>query len=168
MSPRRWHSPDPAPGFPLRIGVVDMGSNAMRLIVAEFIAPSTWTPLVYERHPVRLAGTASPEGNLPEETIEAAVGVMERARDVFLENDVVHYRAVATSAVRESANRDELVRRVRERTGLRLEVISGAEEARLVYWAARSRLPFDQRSWIMADLGGGASRSPSSTRTPCD
>ena len=66
---------------------------------------------------MRLAGTASPEGNLPEETIEAAVGVMERARDVFLENDVVHYRAVATSAVRESANRNELVRRVRERTG---------------------------------------------------
>lgn len=156
MTPRRWHFPDPAPGFPLKIGVVDMGSNAIRLIVAEFIAPSTWTPLVSERLPVRLAGTASLAGDLPEEAIEAAVGVMERFRDIFVENDVAHYRAVATSAVRESANQRELVRRVQERTGLRLEVISGAEEARLVYWAARSRLPFGERSWIMADLGGGS------------
>ena len=156
MTPRRKLVPDPAPGFPLRIGVVDMGSNAIRLVVAEFIAPFTGTPLVSERIPLRLAAHSSESGNLPADTIEAAVAVMERFRDVLLEQEVVHYRAVATSAVRESGNRRALVSQVRKRTGLRLEVISGAEEARLVYWAARSRLSIGDGPWLMADLGGGS------------
>jgi exopolyphosphatase/guanosine-5'-triphosphate,3'-diphosphate pyrophosphatase len=133
-----------------------MGSNAIRLVVADFIAPTTWTSLLSERIPVRLADHAFENGILSDEAIEAAVGVMERFRDVLDEHDVRHYRAVATSAVRESANRRSLVRNVRERTGLRLEVISGAEEARLVYWAVRSRVPLEKEAWLMADLGGGS------------
>ena len=156
MSDRRSAAQDPAPGFPLRIGVVDMGSNAIRIVVAEFIAPFTWTALLSERIPVRLADRAGATGNLPEDAIEAAVAVMERFRDVLEEHEVGSYRAVATSAVRESRNRRSLVRRVRDRTGLELEPISGAEEARLVYWAARSRIPLGTGPWLMADLGGGS------------
>jgi exopolyphosphatase/guanosine-5'-triphosphate,3'-diphosphate pyrophosphatase len=156
MQDKRSAPPDPSPGFPLRVGVVDMGSNAIRFVIADFIAPSTWTALVSERIPVRLADHAFESGVLSDEAIEAAVAVMERFRDVLAEHDVHHYRAVATSAVRESANRRALVREVRRRTGLRLEVISGAEEARLVYWAARSRVPLDGGPWLMADLGGGS------------
>jgi exopolyphosphatase/guanosine-5'-triphosphate,3'-diphosphate pyrophosphatase len=133
-----------------------MGSNAIRFVVADFIAPTTWTFLVSERIPVRLADHAFESGVLSDEAIEAAVGVMERFRDVLDEHGVRHYRAVATSAVRESGNRRSLVRIVRERTGLRLEVISGAEEARLVYAAVRSRVPLGAEPWLMADLGGGS------------
>jgi exopolyphosphatase/guanosine-5'-triphosphate,3'-diphosphate pyrophosphatase len=138
------------------VGVVDMGSNAIRFVIADFVGPTTWTPLVSERIPVRLADHAFEAGVLSAEAIGAAVAVMERFRDVLAEHDVRHYRAVATSAVRESANRRSLVKEVRERTGLRLEVISGAEEARLVYWAARSRVSLGNEPWLMADLGGGS------------
>ena len=156
MQDKRSAPPDPSPGFPIRVGVVDMGSNAIRFVIADFIAGSTWTPLVSERIPVRLAGHVFESGFLSDEAIEVAVGVMERFRDVLTQHDVRHYRAVATSAVRESGNRRSLVRQVRERTGLRLEVISGAEEARLVYWAARSRVPLEGEPWLLADLGGGS------------
>jgi exopolyphosphatase/guanosine-5'-triphosphate,3'-diphosphate pyrophosphatase len=156
MQDKRSAPPDPAPGFPVRVGVVDMGSNAIRFVIADFIAPATWTALVSERIPVRLADHAFETGVLSDEAIEAAVGVMERFRDALAEREVKHYRAVATSAVRESSNRRALVRQVRARTGLRLEVISGAEEARLVYWAARSRVPLAGEPWLMADLGGGS------------
>lgn len=156
MQDRRSAPPDPSPGFPLRVGVVDMGSNAIRFVIADFIAPSTWTPLVSERVPVRLADHVFESGVLSDEAIEAAVAVMERFRGVLAEHGVHHYRAVATSAVRESVNRRLLVSEVRQRTGLRLEVISGAEEARLVYWAARSRVPLGAEPWLMADLGGGS------------
>jgi exopolyphosphatase/guanosine-5'-triphosphate,3'-diphosphate pyrophosphatase len=148
--------PDPAPGFPLRIGVVDMGSNAIRILVAEFIAPYTWTTLLSERVPIRLGSRVFETGELDEESFEAAVSVMERFRDVLEQLDVRHYRAVATSAVRESSNRRQLVAQIRKRTGLKLEVISGAEEARLVYCAARSRVTLGDEPWIMADLGGGS------------
>jgi exopolyphosphatase/guanosine-5'-triphosphate,3'-diphosphate pyrophosphatase len=133
-----------------------MGSNAIRFVIADFIAPSTWTALVSERVPLRLADHVSESGQLSDEGIEAAVSVMERFRDALTEHDVGHYRAVATSAVRESGNRRTLVNRVRERTGLRLEVISGAEETRLVYRAARTRIPLGNQPWVMADLGGGS------------
>jgi hypothetical protein len=64
---------------------------------------------------VRLADHAFETGVLSEDAIEAAVGVMERFRDAMADREVRHYRAVATSAVRESANRRALVRKVRER-----------------------------------------------------
>ena len=156
MQDKRSAPPDPSPGFPLRVGVVDMGSNAIRFVVADFIAPFTWTALVSERVPVRLADRASESGLLSAEAMDAAVAVMERFRDALAERDVVHYRAVATSAVRESGNRRALVKLVHERTGLRLEVISGAEEARLVHQAARTRVPLGNEPWLMADLGGGS------------
>ncbi len=152
----RTRGPDLAPGFPIRVGVVDMGSNAIRLEVAEFIAPATWTALVDERIPVRLGHGTYRTGLLEERAIDAAVGAMERFRDVLEELSVEHYRAVATSAVRESDNGRDLVRRVRKETGLRLETITGAEEARLVYWAVRRMLPLGSEPWLLVDLGGGS------------
>src|SRR5688572_2026610 len=156
MQDKRSAPPDLSPGFPVRVGVVDMGSNAIRFVIADFIAPATWTAIVSERIPVRLADHASEAGLLSVEGIEAAVAVMERFRDALAERDTQHYRAVATSAVRESGNRRSLVKQVRDRTGLRLEVISGAEEARLVHQAVRTRVPLANEPWLMADLGGGS------------
>jgi exopolyphosphatase/guanosine-5'-triphosphate,3'-diphosphate pyrophosphatase len=65
-------------------------------------------------------------------------------------------RSVATSAVRESANCDEFIARVAERSGLSLEVISGIEEARLVHLAVRRRVNLGRDRWLLADLGGGS------------
>ena len=69
---------------------------------------------------------------------------------------VHRYRAVATSAVRESQNRRAFVRRVLDTAGLRLEVISGSEEMRLVHTAVRRRLPLGPDPWAMVELGGGS------------
>lgn len=149
-------NPDPAPGFPLRVGVVDMGSNAIRLLASEFIAPSTYTELYTERVPVRLGHTVYQTGHLDPKAMESAVKTMARFRDVIDELDITHHRCVATSAVRESDNGHELVRDIRVATDLTLEMITGVEEARLVYWAARDRIPFNNDLWFMVDLGGGS------------
>jgi exopolyphosphatase/guanosine-5'-triphosphate,3'-diphosphate pyrophosphatase len=153
---REEREPDLAPGFPLRVGVVDMGSNAIRLMAAEFIAPATWTELVNERIPVRLGHRVYQTGRLEDDAIGAAVEAMARFADILRQLGIEHYRAVATSAVRESRNGRKLVERVRRETGLSLEVISGVEEARLVHWAARNRLKLGTDPWAMADLGGGS------------
>ena len=153
---REEREPELAPGFPLRVGVVDMGSNAIRLMAAEFIAPATWTELVNERIPVRLGHRVYQTGRLEDDAIGAAVEAMARFADILRQLGIEHYRAVATSAVRESRNGRKLVERVRRETGLSLEVISGVEEARLVHWAARHRLKLGADPWAMADLGGGS------------
>ena len=86
---------------------------------------------------------------------EAAEGLAQfslRIKDL----SITRYRAVATSAVRESPNRRDFVRRVRARAGLRLEVISGSEEIRLVHAAVRRRLSMGPDPWVLVELGGGS------------
>jgi exopolyphosphatase/guanosine-5'-triphosphate,3'-diphosphate pyrophosphatase len=63
---------------------------------------------------------------------------------------------VATSAVRESSNSDVFIERIHDETGLRLETISGSEEARLVHLAVATTLPLGNRTWLLVDLGGGS------------
>ena len=69
---------------------------------------------------------------------------------------ITRYRAVATSAVRESNNRREFLRRVRDQVGMRLEVISGSEEIRLVHAAVRRRMALGTDPWVLVELGGGS------------
>ncbi len=147
---------DPAPGFPARAGVVDMGSNAIRLLAVEFIAPRTWTELFSERVPARLGHGVYQTGRLDPRTMEVATQTMVRFRDVLEELEITRYRAVATSAVRESENGAELLQAVHRASGLTLERISGAEEARLVNLAVRDRLELGDEPWVIADLGGGS------------
>jgi exopolyphosphatase/guanosine-5'-triphosphate,3'-diphosphate pyrophosphatase len=69
---------------------------------------------------------------------------------------VTRYRAVATSAVRESTNRRDFLRRVRDRVGMHLEVISGSEEIRLVHASVRRRMLLGKDTWVLVELGGGS------------
>ena len=87
-----------------------------------------------------------------ERAVEALAGYRARLDG----SHVLRYRAVATSAVRESENGGELVRRIREESGIRLETITGSEEIRLVWMATRRRVQMDDRRWLLADLGGGS------------
>jgi exopolyphosphatase / guanosine-5'-triphosphate,3'-diphosphate pyrophosphatase len=156
MSRSRARSADPAPGFPLKVGVVDMGSNAIRLLAADFIAPTTYTELLSDRVPIRLGHDVYRTGELDEEAMNGAVAAMSRFREVLDQFEIEHYRAVATSAVREAANGRGLVRRVRKEAEVELEVITGVEEARLVCGALPSRLEVAEEPWVLADLGGGS------------
>lgn len=146
----------PAAAFPLRVASVDVGSNAIRFIAAEFTNRSERTVLHAERVPVRLGHDVFLTGELADGAMDAAVEALRGFRKRMEELEVEHYRATATSAVRESRNGGDLVRRVREEAGLELEVITGSEEARLVYLAVRSRVEMGRDRWILVDLGGGS------------
>ena len=155
--------------FPIRIGAIDVGSNAIRFLAAEFTDPSHWVELDSQRLPIRLGHSAFLTGRLEDESMTATIEALSSFRSAFDKFGISRYRAVATSAVRESENGGELVRRIREESGILLETITGSEEARLVWLAARGRL--DMRKglwllkpklystfllWLLADLGGGS------------
>ncbi len=143
-------------GFPLRLGCVDMGSNAIRFVAAEFTAADEMTRLAVERCPVRLGHGVYLSGRLDASAMDAAIAAMTGFRAEMEELGVSHYRAVATSAVRESSNMDEFVRRLVEEAGVELEVISGSEEARLVHLAVSRRMALGAQRWLLVDLGGGS------------
>jgi exopolyphosphatase/guanosine-5'-triphosphate,3'-diphosphate pyrophosphatase len=144
------------PVFPIRLGCVDTGSNAIRFMVADLFSPTRFETLVSERVPVRLGHQVFLNGRLANSTMDAAVEAFASFRETMDRLEVRSHRAVATSAVREAANGDLLVERIARETGIRLEVITGTEEARLVHLAVASRIDLSGRQWILVDLGGGS------------
>jgi exopolyphosphatase/guanosine-5'-triphosphate,3'-diphosphate pyrophosphatase len=142
------------------MAVIDMGASAVRLVVAE--VPPGEPPRVIEKasRAVSLGRDAFTNGRLGAATIEATLRALEGFRRIMDSYGVVRYRAVATSAVREAANRDTFLDRVRLRTGLHVEVIDGSEENRLTYVAVRDALR-EQDTLVSSDsllveVGGGS------------
>lgn len=147
---------DGATPFPLRVAAIDVGSNAIRVSVAEFSAPTIYRVLDEQRLAVRLGHDVFRTGRLHAATVEAAAAGLRAFAERLARSGVSRVRAVATSAVREAANAEALLRRVRAAAGLEVEVISGAEEARLVYLAVRSRVRLAGGPWALVDVGGGS------------
>jgi exopolyphosphatase / guanosine-5'-triphosphate,3'-diphosphate pyrophosphatase len=137
-----------------RVALVELGSNAVRLILARIRPGERFDVLREERRQTRL-GAGRP-GTLPrravEETIAAVRHFLAEARDG--EEARPRVLAVATSAVRDAVNREQLLGPLRRQDGIDVRVLGGREEARLGVIAVRRSLPF--RTGVIADLGGGS------------
>lgn len=144
--------------FPLRAAGIDIGSNAMRLVVGEFTAPGAWRVLAQQRVPVRLGASVfgAAGGRLDEVVIEAALAALATFRRQLDELDVGIYRGAATSAVREATNGADFLEQAHRTAGIRLELITSGEEARLVWRAVSDRVAVAGRRWVLVDVGGGS------------
>lgn len=142
--------------FPACLAAIDLGSNAIRFVAAEFKNDTRYRVIEQIRLPVRLGRDVFDRGELSREVLDATVAAFHTIASLMEKAGVDAFRAVATSAVRESRNRDVLVDRIRSETGIELEVISGDEEARLVYLAIRARVPLTKVPWLLVDIGGGS------------
>ena len=142
---------------PYRVAAIDVGSNAIRYLVAEVSGSGAYTVVESERLAVRLGTDVfTRERRFTEASLDAAALALTQIRRRIDDLGIVHCRAVATSAVRESRNGGELVERVRRESGIHLETISGNEESRLVWVAVRERLDLGDERWLAMDLGGGS------------
>jgi exopolyphosphatase/guanosine-5'-triphosphate,3'-diphosphate pyrophosphatase len=154
--PGRGTSIVTAMGSRVRLGAIDVGSNALRLRIGEWDeATREIRPMLSARVALRLGADVFRAGSLGPETIDEAVRVLGRFRRAMKRARVAAYRAVATSATREADNGTELVRGARRRAGIDLDIIDGVEEARLVRLAVREAVPLGGRV-LLADLGGGS------------
>ncbi|HUH04201.1 MAG TPA: HD domain-containing protein, partial [Kofleriaceae bacterium] len=141
---------------PVHIGAIDAGSNALRVVVAEVTPGAEARQVEGHRVPVRLGHGAFTVGELDIHTIDAAVEAFRGFHALFEKYGVEHYRAVTTSAVRESRNRDILLHRIFAEAGIELEMITGEEEARLVRKAVRNAFRGKPSPVTVLDLGGGS------------
>lgn len=143
----------------LRLGAIDTGSNAIRVVIGELAAAEVQR-LEAERVPVRLGHNAFTRGELDPETIDRAVAAFVHFRERFDHHGVSIYRAVATAAVRNASNRDVLLHRLYHEAGIELEIIEGEEEARLVRKATMFALGSSPAALAalgaILDLGGGS------------
>ena len=142
--------------FPLRVACIDIGSNGIRCVAAEFSAPDRFQVLLQDRAPVRLGHSVFQAGAIDRDSMEAAITALAAFRRRLDGLKVEHLRCVATSAVREAANQRELLMRARREAKVKVEAIHGAEEARLVHAAVARRVPMGRDPWMVMDLGGGS------------
>ena len=149
----------PAPGA-VRFGLVDIGSNAVRVQISELTRGADGAPrigtLLSHRAAVRLGRDVFLSGSVPEATVEALLDTLARFRDTCDRRGVRHIEAIATSAMRDATNRQEIVERVRATTGIDVRVIPGSEEAWLLTAAVRSRVDLTTGRSLLVDLGGGS------------
>src|SRR5215207_5011536 len=119
----------------LNISAIDVGSNAMRMVIGE--VDETWQVHTIEniRLPVRLGQDVFRGGYLEEKTIQQTEEAFFRFKQMAENYKIHQLRAVATSAAREAANSDLLVDRVFQTSGIEIKIISGEEEARLIHLA---------------------------------
>ena len=117
------------------VAAIDVGSNATRLTILQVDACGVERARIAHRYPMRLGGDVFAHGEVGPAMAEALVDTFVAIASLLDEREVVAYRAVATSAMREARNAAELVRRIFAASGITLEVISGAQEGRLAQTA---------------------------------
>jgi len=139
----------------MRIGIVDMGSNAVRFMIAE-VSGSEQRAIESHRLPVRLGQEVFKAGVIPESAIADTVDAFRRFRASCDRLGVQRTRAIATSAMREARNRSELVHRVREAAQFDIDVISGAEEAYLLKLGVQTKVNLSKGRSLLVDVGGGS------------
>ena len=137
------------------LAVVDLGSNAVRLQIADASGDGSFTVRAEDRAAVRLGSQVFRTGRLSSDSIAACATALQRFEKLAQRAGAQRVRAVATSAVREASNRAQLLRAVRASSGLTVEVISGAEEARLVCLGVLQGAPTSERT-LLLDIGGGS------------
>ena len=142
------------------LSVIDMGASAVRLVVAEAGPDGKVRILEEASRGVLLGKDTFTDGRIKATTMQATLRVLKGFRRIMEGYGVVRCRAVATSAVREAANRDSFLDRVRLRTGIEVEVIDGPEENRLTYMAVREVLGEHEMlrrgNTLLVEVGGGS------------
>jgi exopolyphosphatase / guanosine-5'-triphosphate,3'-diphosphate pyrophosphatase len=140
----------------VKISAIDVGSNAMRMVIGE--VDESWQVHTLEniRLPVRLGQDVFSKGYLEEKTIQQTEEVFLRFKQMAQDYNVQELRAVATSAAREAANSDILVDRVFQTSGIEIKIISGEEEARLIHLAVAHILNLKNKRTLLIDIGGGS------------
>jgi exopolyphosphatase / guanosine-5'-triphosphate,3'-diphosphate pyrophosphatase len=138
-----------------RVAVIDMGSNSWRLVVYGYEPGTPWWSLTDEiREAVRIGAGMGDEGTLKPEPIDRALHTAAVFASFCRASGVDRIEAVATSAIRDAANRDELLHEIERSTGLRPRVISGREEARYGYVAIANSTTLE--TGFAIDIGGGS------------
>ncbi|MDQ6994162.1 MAG: Ppx/GppA family phosphatase, partial [Mariprofundaceae bacterium] len=138
------------------VAAIDVGSNAMRLGIAAYDKDGVAQLIQRYREPVRLGHDAFTSGTISPQTMHDAVQAFQQFQRIIKQYHIDTYRAVATSAMRDALNGEQLIQRIHQETDISLELISGEEEARLVHYSIARRVNLHHQFVLLVDMGGGS------------
>ncbi|APY87044.1 Ppx/GppA family phosphatase [Streptomyces alfalfae] len=140
----------------MRLGVLDVGSNTVHLLVVDAHPGARPLPAHSHKADLRLAQLLDPSGAIGPEGVDRLTAIVREAVEAAEDKGVEEVLPFATSAVREATNADEVLARVRDETGVDLTVLSGEEEAKLTFLAARRWFGWSAGKLLVLDIGGGS------------
>ncbi|QXJ26968.1 hypothetical protein AGRA3207_007038 [Actinomadura graeca] len=140
----------------MRLGVLDIGSNSAHLRIADLSPGHGPAPVRSVKSAVRLAEATDREGVIGRPAVGRLVGAVREAAVAAAVSDVHELVPLATSALRDAANRDAVAAEVRAATGISIGFLSGEQEARLTFLAARRWYGWSAGPVLLADIGGGS------------
>lgn len=143
----------------LKFAAIDIGSNAIRLIIYYVVEDAKGT--IFNKNesyrvPLRLGKESFENGQISETTIRNLVYTMTAFDRLMKVHEVISYRTCATSAMRDAKNNMEIVDEVKEKTGIKIEIISGQEEADFIYANHLFQSLAIERPFLYTDVGGGS------------
>lgn len=140
----------------MRLGVLDVGSNTIHLLVVDAHAGAHPLPAAAKKTELRLSEIVGDDGRIGREGENRLVDAVADARAAADELGVEDFTAFATSAMRDAANSEDLLARIDKEIGVNLHVIDGEEEARLTFLAARRWHGWSAGRLLVMDIGGGS------------
>ena len=140
----------------MRLGVLDIGSNTGHLLVVDAHDGAAPLPAYSYKEPLRLAEHLDDDGAIHADGLDALAEFTDQAQQIAEDKGCEEMLAFATSAVRDAVNSEDVLAAVAERTGLRIEVLSGEDEARLTFLAVRRWFGWSSGRLAVFDIGGGS------------
>lgn len=147
---------EPIPPAGTRVAAIDVGSNSVRLVVAEVLASGGYRVLDEERENTRLATALVATDRLDPKAADSTINVLRNFLSIANGLGATHIRAIGTSALRDAEDGPEFCVRVRKQLKLSIEVISANEEARLAFLSVARAFDISGREVAVADIGGGS------------
>ncbi|GAA4052269.1 Exopolyphosphatase [Agromyces sp. NDB4Y10] len=140
----------------MRLGVLDVGSNTVHLLVVDAHPGARPIPAASNKSVLRLMRYLDDDGAITEEGVDALLAAVTEGARVAREAGIDEMLAFATSAIREAANGPEVLQRIEDAAGIRLDVLSGPDEARITFLAVRRWYGWSAGRVLLFDIGGGS------------
>lgn len=143
----------------MKFAAIDIGSNAVRLLFCNVYDDDGRVSLKKAeliRVPLRLGEDSFITGKISEEKTEKLIDAMHAFKSLMKVNDVIDFRACATSAMRDAQNGKDVIERVWKETGIQIELIDGKTEASILYSNHIQERPDKDASYLYIDIGGGS------------
>jgi exopolyphosphatase / guanosine-5'-triphosphate,3'-diphosphate pyrophosphatase len=144
----------------VRLAAIDIGSNAARLLITDVIAGpqgvNEFIKVVLVRVPLRLGFDVFDKGEISAGKVEKIIKTIKSYKLLLDVYEVKHLKACATSAMRDAANSPEIIKKVKAETGIDIHIISGDQEASLIYENHVAENMTSEESYLYIDVGGGS------------
>ncbi|RAU97816.1 Ppx/GppA phosphatase family protein [Mycolicibacter senuensis] len=140
----------------MRLGVLDVGSNTVHLLVVDAYRGGHPTPMSSTKATLRLAEATDSSGKITRRGADKLVSTIDEFATIAGSSGCAELMAFATSAVRDACNSEDVLARVRAETGVELQVLEGEDESRLTFLAVRRWFGWSAGRIINLDIGGGS------------